>query len=167
MAKLTENDVRLMRRSLVALGFGDEDSASKITKYLRVTRELEMILPSEQTKEQRERFLNRLLDKEKWLSREYGCILLPKYHDCIFLNSRWANPRTLYVRLNAPVEELGELGEIYWLPEDKKDKWKDLADTNHAAYIKATKKRPKKPVELSIILKKPKQWQDKLLGRSN
>ena len=124
-----------------------------------------MVLPSEQTKEQRERFLNRLLPKERWLSREYGCILLPKYYDCIFLNSKWANPRTLYVHLSAPVEELGELGEIYWIPENEKDDCLDLAEKNHAVYLKAVGEQPKKLVEPSIILKKPKQWWSKLLGR--
>ena len=162
MTKLIENDVRLMRRSLVALQFGDVNSANQITEYLRSVRGLKMVLPSEQTKEQREKFLNRLLPKERWLSREYGCILLPKYHDCIFLNSKWANPRTLYVHLVAPIEELGELGKIHWMPEDQEDDyWRDLAKKNHAVYQKAIGPQTKKLVEVNVIHEKLKQWWNK------
>ena len=149
--KLIENDVRLMRRILVALRYGKQIEADRVTDYLRNVRESNMVLPSEQTKDQRERFLNRLLDKEKWLSREYGCVLLPDYHDCIFLNSKYANPYTMYVRLVSLVPELGELGEIYWLPVSEKDKYLDFAEKNHAAYLKAT-----------TVPGKPKTWLQKL-----
>jgi hypothetical protein len=96
-----------------------------------------MILPNEQRDEQRERYLHRLEENEKWLAREYGCILLPDYHDCIFLNSKWANPYTLYVRLVEQVPELGALGEIYWMPEDTKIDLRELGEKNHKVYLEA------------------------------
>ena len=51
------------------------------------------------------------------LALEFGCVLLPDYNDCIFLNSKWKNPRTLYVRLSFAVPELGWLGQKFWSPE--------------------------------------------------
>ena len=107
--RLIENDVRLMRRYLVALQFEDMRSANLIVGYLRNIRKLEVILPSEYTTFERDRYLNRLLGKEVWLAKKWGCVLLRDYDgrgssDCIFLNSRWANPYTLYVRLIEPIE---------------------------------------------------------------
>ena len=156
MSKLIENDVRLMRRVLVALRYKDEASANSVALYLRHIRGLNLVFPPEQTEEQRERFLNRLLEKEKWLSRKYGCVLLPDYdgkgsNDCVFLNSMWANPYTLYVRLVTPVNELGDLGEIYWTPESEKHKWETLAKDNHAVYLKAI-----------TVSEKPQSWWRKL-----
>ena len=136
--KLIENDVRLMRRILVALSYGKQIEADRITDYLRNVRVLDMVLPDEQTKELRERYLYRLKDNEKWLAREFGCVLLPDYYDCIFLNSKWSNPYTLYVRLVVPIDELGELGEIYWTPESEKTDWENFAEKNHEAYLAAT-----------------------------
>ena len=144
--KLIENHVRLMRRSLVASLFEKPQVSWEVATYLRDVCELNMVLPSEQTDEQRERYLNRLEENEKWLARKYGCILLPDYHDCIFLNSKWANPYTLYVRLNAPVPELGALGEIYWMPEDTKVDLRELAEKNHKVYVDAF--TPEKPQSL-------------------
>ena len=143
--KLIENDVRLMRRILVALRYDKQIEVDKIVDYLRNVRETNMVLPAEQSKEQREGFLARLLDNEKWLAREFGCILLPDYYDCIFLNSKWSNQYTLYVRLVAPVDELGELGEVYWTPESEKVKWTDFAEKNHEAYLKATAELEEEP----------------------
>lgn len=134
MSEIIENDVRLMRRLLVCLRVNDLESAKVITSYLRNTRKLNFILPDEQTEELRDSYLGRLLDNEKWLARKYGCVLLPDYNDCIFLNSRWANPFTLYMHLNAPIDELGELGKVYWCPEEHLDKWKSLSQANHEAY---------------------------------
>ena len=150
MSKLIENDVRLMRRSLVASMFDKPQESWKVATYLRDVRKLNMFLPSEQTDDQRERFLTRLLPKEKWLARKYGCILLPDYdgkgsNDCIFLNSKWANPYTMYVRLVKQVPELGVLGEIYWMPEDTKFDLRELAEKNHTVYLKA-QEAPKKAV---------------------
>jgi hypothetical protein len=141
---IVENDVRLARRILVALQLDCKEEAFLIRDYLKYIRGVEVVLPRDQTEEQRERFFGRLLDNEKWLARKYGCILLPQYHDCVFLNSKWANPYTLYVRLVEPVEELGELGKIYWLPLDQIDKWEGFADKNHTAYMRATA-IPEKP----------------------
>lgn len=134
--KITENDVRLMRRILVALKFGDKKSAIEITKYLRKVRNQDFVLPSQQSVAARNAYLNRLNSKEQWLAKKYGCILLPKYKDCIFLNSKWANPYTLYVRLVEPVKELGELGKIHWLPENKKEHWQDIEENNQKEYLK-------------------------------
>jgi len=150
---IKENDIRLMRRILVALQFGCTGEADLITDYLRFVRGLDVVLPKEQNKEQRERYQGRLLDKEKWLANKYGCIILPEYHDCVFLNSKWANPYTLYVRLNEPVPELEDLGDIYWLPDDKMDKWAGFAEKNHEAYLKATRVPEKKG-----ILDRFKSW---------
>jgi hypothetical protein len=114
--KLIENDVRLMRRILVALQYKDQESADLITEYLR-HKGLDFILPEEQTGEILEKYLARLQMNEIALALEFGCIPLPDYDDCIFLNSKWKNPRTLYVRLSFPVPELGWLGQKYWSPE--------------------------------------------------
>ena len=151
MSKLIENDVRLMRRILIALRYGGHRGWRHQRGSVRGVRELDIVLPDEQTKEFRERYLNRLLDKEKWLSREYGCILLPDYYDCIFLNSKWANPYTMYVRLVAPVDELDALGEIYWLPDSERKEYLDFAEKNHAAYLKAT-----------VVPGKPRTWLQKM-----
>ena len=154
MSKLIENDVRLMRRSLIALQFKESQAAWDITTFLRDVREINMILPDEQTEKERDRFLVRLLDKEKYLARKFGCILLPDCYDCIFLNSKWANPYTLYVRLVSAIPELGQLGEIYWMPDSADIDWKELAEKNHAEYLKAI-----------TVPDKPKTWWQKLLGR--
>jgi hypothetical protein len=152
---IVENDVRLMRRVLVALRCKLPDEAQIIVDYLRNDRELEFLLPDEQTEEQREGYLNRLLENEKWLARKYGCILLLKHRDTIFLNSKWTNPYTLYVRLVEPVPELEELGEIHWLPERQRKNWEDYTEKNHEAYIEY----------VASLKEKEKSWLDKLLGR--
>ena len=144
---MIENDVRLMRRYLVALQFEDFASANSIVGYLRNIRKLNMILPSEYTTFERDNYLHRLLGKERWLAKRWGCVLLPDYKDCIFLNSLWANPYLLYVRLVERVEYLGVLGDIYWVPEDKVEFWPNLADKNHGMYIEAAQRA----LELQII----------------
>ena len=155
IALIEENDVRLLRRILVALRTRHHEEAQTITDYLRYERDFGFLLPDEQTEKQREGYLNRLLENEKWLARKYGCILLPEYRDTIFLNSKWPNPYTLYVRLVHPVPELEELGQIYWLPEDQKKNFRDFAEANHKAYTAYVKSL--EPQE--------KSWLDKLLGR--
>ena len=109
--QLIETDVRLLRRILVALKLGDDDSANIIIAHLR-GKGLTFKLPSEQTEKERAGYTARLSENEIWLVEKYGCILLPTYADCIFLNSKWRNPYTLFVRLNEEVSELGELGQI-------------------------------------------------------
>jgi len=138
MSDITENDVRLIRRYLIAVRSRDEHSAEILADYLRKVRRLNMVFPDEQTEEERETYLNRLLDNERWLARKFGCVLLPDYQDVIFLNSKWPNPFTMYVHLKEPITSLGELGEIYWLPENQRDKWKSLSDANHEAYLRYT-----------------------------
>lgn len=141
--KLTENDVRLIRRVLVALNFEDQKSAERITYYLRTLRKVNMVLPAEQTETQRQKYAKRLPANERWLIERFGCVLMPDYGECVFLNSKWANPRTLYVHLVKPVSSLGALGEIYWLPEvlggnnKAATDYKAIAEINHAAYLEA------------------------------
>lgn len=115
MYKIVENDVRLLRRILVAYNVGEKKSAEKIAKYLR-DKGLNFVLPKEQTEEEYQSFKSRLQINEQWLCDHYGAILLPDYFDIIFLNSKWVNPYTLYVRLTKKVPELGDLGEIHWIP---------------------------------------------------
>jgi hypothetical protein len=86
--QIVENDVRLLRRILVARQLGDGASAVKIVKYLR-KKGLKFKLPAEQGEKERVGYANRLPTNEQWLVEQYGCILLPEYHDCIFLNSKW------------------------------------------------------------------------------
>jgi len=114
--QIIENDVRLLRRILVALQLKDGPSAAKITKYLR-KKGLVFVLPGEQSESERVSYAAGLPTNEQWLVEQYGCVLLPEYKDIIFLNSKWVNPYTLYVRLVEPVPELGKLGEKYWVPE--------------------------------------------------
>lgn len=134
--KIVENDVRLLRRILVALQLDDGPSAAKISKYLR-GKGLVFVLPSEQSESERVAYANGLPTNEQWLVETYGCILLPEIPDIIFLNSKWRNPYTLYVRLVEPVPELGKLGEKYWVPEQLglEDKFRAQAEKDHAKYV--------------------------------
>jgi hypothetical protein len=131
--QIVENDVRLLRRILVALNTGDEPSARVVATHLK-QKGLNFVLPEDQVPEERARFLSRLLPEEVWLAEKYGCILLPDYFDCIFLNSMWPNPYTLYVRLVEPVPELGVLGEKYWVPGALEVQWPEQAEAQHKEY---------------------------------
>jgi hypothetical protein len=48
------------------------------------------------------------------------------------------NPYTLYVRLVEPVPELGELGEIYWIPRQLglEEQFRAEAEKAHVRYLK-------------------------------
>lgn len=132
--KIVENDVRLLRRILVASNLGDDKSAKKVEDYLR-KKGLNFKLPSEQEPMEAIAFMNRLPENERWLATQYGCVLLPDYSDCIFLNSKWMNPFTLYVRLVEPVLELGALGAIHWLPGDvSEEDFRAAAERAHQFY---------------------------------
>ncbi len=147
---IIENDVRLLRRILVALQLSDNRSAKKIEKYLR-DKGLEFKLPNEQgDNEQGDNeqvaYANRLPANEQWLAERYGCILLPEYNDCIFLNSKWQNPYTLYIRLVEPVPELGNLGVKYWVPKQlgPENKFRANAEKAHAKYREQCPIEPKR-----------------------
>lgn len=155
--KIVENDVRLLRRILVALQLGDGRSAKKIEKHLR-DKGLKFKLPDEQGDSERVAYANRLPTNEQWLAERYGCILLPEYSDCIFLNSKWQNPYTLYVRLVEPVPELGDLGVKYWVPKQLglEAKFRADAEKAHAKY------REQHPIEPK---RKGVTWIRGLLGK--
>lgn len=142
---LIENDVRLLRRILIALQLNDGRSAKKIEKHLR-DKGLIFKLPDEQDDNERIAYANRLPNNEQWLAEHYGCILLPDYSDCIFLNSKWRNPYTLYVRLVEPVPELGDLGAKYWIPKQLglEEKYRADAEKAHAIYRKQHPIEPKR-----------------------
>lgn len=133
---IIENDVRLLRRILIALKLGDNKAAKTIITYLR-NKGLKFKLPSEQTDKERVGYVNRLSENEIWLVEKYGCILLPAHADCIFLNSKWRNPYTLFVRLTEEVPELGELGRIYWMSDllGQEDKFRADAELAHDEYL--------------------------------
>lgn len=115
--QIVENDVRLLRRILVALQIGEEHAATEISRHLR-GKGLSFKLPKEQAPGEYHAYIdNRFSENEVELVEKYECILLPNYADCIFLNSKWRNPRTLYVRLVEDVPELGDLGYKYWIPD--------------------------------------------------
>lgn len=114
--QIIENDVRLLRRALVALQYDDRDSYELIVYYLR-KKGLNFLMPEEQAEGQRFNYYARMTVQEIDLSEKFGCVLLPTYSDCIFLNPDWKNPRTLYVRLVEKVRELGEIGDIFWSPD--------------------------------------------------
>lgn len=116
--KIVENDVRLLRRVLVALNYKEAKVAEIITKYLR-DKGLKFVLPYEQAPHERLKYYRAMETRDIALAEEFGCVLLPDYNDCIFLNREWKNPLTLYVRLVDTVPELGVLGAIYWSPDEK------------------------------------------------
>lgn len=143
--KIIENDVRLLRRILIALQLSDDRSAKKIEKYLR-DKGLKFKLPDEQGDNERVAYANRLPTNEQWLAERYGCILLPEYNDCIFLNSKWQNPYTLYVKLVEPVPELGNLGVKYWVPRQLglEEEFRAEAEKAHVKYKTLHPYAPKK-----------------------
>jgi hypothetical protein len=113
---ITENDVRLLRRFLVARLYNDEPAMYRLIDYLS-TRSFKSIFPGEQNPQILRKYLAHLRNPEDvQRAKTLGCILLPEYEDVIFLNSAWQNPRSLYVRLCEPVPELGDLGQVYWSP---------------------------------------------------
>lgn len=138
--KIVENDVRLLRRILVAYNIGDRKSGKKIEKYLR-KKGLKFILPWDQKPGELDNYKGRLPVNEQWLTDHYGGIILPEYNDVIFLNSKWVNPYTLFVRLVSEVPELRELGKIHWIPEavGSDDKFRPLAEKMHQRYLAGIK----------------------------
>ncbi len=140
MYKLVENDVRLLRRILVAYNVGDRKSAEKIAKHLS-DKGLDFVLPAQQTDAQLISFKARLPVNEHWLCDHYGAILLPDYQDIIFLNSKWINPYTLFVRLVSPVAELGDLGEKHWIPAaiGGETEFRPAAERMHKTYLEGLK----------------------------
>jgi hypothetical protein len=145
MYKLVENDVRLLRRILVAYNTGERDVAEKISRYLR-DKGLYFLLPKEQTVAEYEGAKMRLPVNERWLCDHYGAIILPDYDDIIFLNSKWVNPYTLFVRLVEPVPELGELGEKHWIPPaiGGETEFRPAAERMHNRYLKGAVQYVKK-----------------------
>jgi hypothetical protein len=149
--KLIENDVRLLRRILVARNLGDGPAAAKITKHLR-NKGLVFTLPEEQSDGEHIPYMGRLPLNEVYLSEEYGCILLPEYSDVIFLNSKWRNPYTLFVRLVEPVPELGDYGAKYWVPSQLglEEQFRAQAEKDHANYREGVGEVQRKGVIASI-----------------
>lgn len=121
--QIVENDVRLLRRIMVANKLGFDAAAKAIENHLR-EKGLKFVLPEDQTADEQRRYLSTLYPEAFELATEHGFIILPEYGEVIFLNSKWRNPKTLYVRLVHKVPELGELGAVCWTPE--KDKYPDL-----------------------------------------
>ncbi len=167
--QIIESDVRLLRRILVALKLGDHKAADIIIAYLR-NKGLKFKLPNEQTDKERAGYTARLSENEIWLAEKYGCILLPTYADCIFLNSKWRNPYTLFVRLTDEVLELGELGKIYWVSDLLGDGHKFRADAElaHNEYkardTVAQSKPPVIKVEVSDGSKIDEPWYKRWFG---
>lgn len=145
MYQIVENDVRLLRRILVAKAVGDPRSARRITRYLR-DKGLVFILPEHQKKEEYEAYKARLPINEQWLCDHYKAILLPDYFDIIFLNSKWINPYTLYVRLVEEVPELEELGKIHWIPKaiGGENEFRPAAEKAHERYLEGIRALLKK-----------------------
>jgi hypothetical protein len=112
---ITENDVRLLRRFLVARLYDNQAAMYTLIEYF-TTRSFKSIFPSEQSPQSRRKYLARLNPADAERAETLGCILLPEFEDVVFLNSAWQNPRSLYVRLVEPIPELGELGKVYWSP---------------------------------------------------
>ena len=133
--KIVENDIRLLRRILVARQVGEPEAINVLIQYLRHDRELKFILPEEQTLGEKEMYFRRLPANELWLATAFGAIFLTDQREAIFLNSQWANPRTLYVRLTAPVAQLGVYGEVYWVPKQLASGWDRVAERHHANYM--------------------------------
>src|SRR3990167_9235283 len=133
MSQIIENDVRLIRRMLICRLAEDQANYVAIRNYLRDPggKNLHFLLPEEQTSEQRAGFFVRLNLKERWLADTFGCVILPDYFDVIFLNSKWANPFTLYVRFTE------------WVPARFQDIWRELAKANHLQYLQLIPPQPK------------------------
>jgi hypothetical protein len=153
--QIVENDVRLLRRILVALHLRDVKSARKIITYLR-NKGLKFKLPGEQGESERVSYAARLPTNEQWLVEQYGCVLLPEYHDIIFLNSKWRNPYTLYVRLVEPVPELGEEGAKYWVPKELglEEEFRAQAERDHKRY----------QARAPLPEKEPEPWYRRIFG---
>jgi hypothetical protein len=132
---LQENDVRLMRRYLVARMIDDQEAMKIIERYLKEDRGLVLLMPYEQNDMITANFTARNQANEKYLVQRFGCVIMVDYTEAIFLNSKWANPYALYVRLVEEVPDLGELGKINWVPEKIKDRWPEVAEKNHQLYI--------------------------------
>lgn len=152
---IVENDVRLLRRYLITRMYGKAQAGYTLGQYFG-GRPFQVVLPTEQTVGMREKYLRKFPANEQWLANAWGCIILPDYNDVIFLNSKWENPRTMYVHLLEVVPELGELGEIYWYPEPDEEKWRRRCDRNHAEYTQ---------YRASLRSNAKKSWIDRILGR--
>jgi len=133
--KPVENDVRLMRRYLVARQVGNQDAMIAIRKYLDVTRDLKLIYPDELDPMNLDRYTRRNVPNERYLIKRFGAVIMVDHNnEAVFLNSKWANPYTLYVRLSSVIPELGEYGQTVWMPPELSDKYSDVAKQNHIAY---------------------------------
>ena len=158
MYELIENDVRLLRRILVAFQLGEYKSAQKITNYLR-KKGMKFKLPNQQNDEERGRMASSLPTNEQWLVETYGCVILygPKYTELVFLNSKWANPYTLYVRLAEPVPELKVLGSKYWIPSQLglEEDFRVEAEAAHERY------KARNPYQPKLVV----PWIQRIFGR--
>jgi len=133
--KPVENDVRLMRRYLVARQLGNQDAMVQVRKYLDVTRDLDLVYPDELSEETLEKFTRRNVANERYLIKRFGAVIMVDHnHEAVFLNSKWANPYTLYVRLSKEIPELGEYGQVVWMPPELEGRYSDVARQNHIAY---------------------------------
>ncbi len=135
--QIVENDVRLLRRMLVCYNVKDHASGDKIREHLS-QKGLNFVLGSELSLEKRwGNMFNSMPANEVWLANEFGFAILTDYgKEVIFLNSMWANPKTLYVKLVKEIPELDKLGEIVYLPKEFviMDVAEDVAKTNHKRY---------------------------------
>ncbi|KPJ92062.1 MAG: hypothetical protein AMS18_08165 [Gemmatimonas sp. SG8_17] len=158
---IVENDIRLMRRMLVLRQVNDDFGLQKIEKHLRNVRKLSFNLRSP---ESQSTFLNRLQPNERWLAQQFGFVELPDYHDTVFLNSRWANPATLYVRLVEPVSGLQEYGEIMYMPPEIERVWHEIERATHTLYSQLFAPRVHSAIEGGRMeVELPKQVTGKVL----
>lgn len=132
--KLQENDVRLLRRMQVCALTGDQKGALRIESHLR-GRGVKFILPKDQTDEFVERRLRGYPSNEAYLIRKYGAVWLEEpYNEFVFLNSKWLNPFTLYVRLCYEVPELGTFGKKIHVPKGYEGNYREAAEKMHKEY---------------------------------
>jgi hypothetical protein len=151
---IVENDVRLLRRFLIARHYKNVDAMRWLQDYLK-ERGFGYVIPALDKLADFENYLTGMPANEAFLARRWGFVILPTYNDVIFLNSKWENPRTLYVRLVEPISELGEFGEINWYPEPDEEKWRNRAKKNHQEYIEF--------YEAGQPVRK-KSWKEKLIN---
>ncbi len=133
--QIVENDVRLLRRMLVCYNIGDSVSGDRVREHLS-QKGLNFVLGSEiDSEERRGNMFGGMPINEAWLANAFGFAVLIDYqNEVIFLNSMWANPRTLYVKLVKEVPELDKLGTIVYLPFITIDIAKSLAEVYHKQY---------------------------------
>jgi len=151
MTVIVENDVRLLRRLLVCLNYGEMENVVKLDTYLRQVRELNFQLSRYIPEAEWPRYLNRFNQEEQLLARQYGFVWLPDHVDTIFLNRKWKNPFTLYVRLLQVITELGELGELFYQPKaERPPDWADQVEEMKHFY-RGRVPTPEQVKKLSIV----------------